>query len=352
MKELHDNNTVKSGGDANNKALVSGGLTRDLRDAAISSLSGLVAERSFAHVPAAVLATKATREDFAFLRDYCLNELAVDPNDPPETAIRRGYVTVIVDMASGRMIPVNRHLLGWRDNEAVLASGFNIGSENPDNPKARLFQTVPDHVIASAAFRNMVYASVLLDPAPAASKSLVACNVFIQGPVVDRARDWMPAAVPNKIHTDGCRSKTNFLIWKEGVDGGEASFFDRDYAGRVMSPAVKRDALATIDLREPGEGYSFLDEAPRPGETRKGVAHAAGEVWLAQGSDLGYRFLATVTPTPLLPFDGDPRAIEEARERFASNVSALFDMRGFMDALSPPARKSILNRIRPRSTAG
>ena len=287
----------------------------------VAAIRDQVRHVGFADVPASFLENGTHPDEWTRLQRL-IREQAPDPNLDHGANYKRSFGVFIV--AGDQIVPVARHLLPGTDTEL---SGFNIGKDNLENAGARFFKATAPAIMAQELFAKMVRLSIELDPLdPIVKRAPYAVQVFIQGAEVDENKPELQAAPPDLIHNDACRFKLNIGLARYNVEGGVSHFLPAAYSGKPFDDDAKPAVLKSILLQQAGQGYCFLDNPPVPGETRVANAHYAERVHLGPDDTFGYRYVATITPTPLLPFMGSVRAVDAARKVLRSNTSSLFDM--------------------------
>lgn len=328
---MKDTNSTK----ACNKQCETCGMCRDEnQDRIVGAQRDLTKAIGFAEInPALVKGPGVTSDAWEDLIEVS-RRMPSDPNmDLPNYLRSFGQVLYV----RGELIPVPGVMLSTSSGNA-LVSGFNIGSDNPQNPGDRVFQQISAEILSNPAFKAMLLLARELDPCDPRSKEVMLLQAFVQAAIVDEQHPTIQAAPPDLPHNDACRFKANFLIGRHNVVGGSTYFLPRSYANKPFDAEAKDAVLKTVMLTTPGQGYCFLDDEPHRDDGRVANCHYAERISLGKECNVGYRIVTTITPTPLLPCGGTKAEIDAAYRNFASNTTALLDLPRMVRNL--PAQKA------------
>lgn len=307
---------------------------------AVGAARDMASTIGYSEVPASIFGCTASPSDWSRLRD-CSLQLPPDPNMKLQN-YRRGFRQYILH--NDKVFPLDGITLAYGGSEAVV-SGFDIGTANLETPGARVFAQLPDKFHENPAFIGMLKKAVDLDGCDPRAKRACLAQVFVQAAIVNEDDREIQAAPPDNPHNDECRFKANFMIGQHNYTGGRTYFLPREFSNSPFDDSAQKNVLKTISLNSPGHGYCFYDDVPSQAARRVANCHYAEPIQLGGECSVGYRIIATVTPTPLLPSMGDSQAVDETIKKLAANTTALLTLRDIVNGLSGDKKEQILSLI-------
>lgn len=284
----------------------------------------LISSVGFVDTPASYIKSQVEQAD--------LDELIqLARRQPPDPYMGLGHhyrrtLTSFIVIGNEYAFPCPGFKVTSSDGRTLRVSANNLGSANQETPYPRTFPVAERQMVRNRALLAQIKQAIELDPAPRKLKEGVYfVSVFIQGAELDLEMPEMQAAPPDNAHNDGSRMKHVFLLGRHNVEGGDAHFLPAEFSGKPFCADAKKNLLKTYSMTEPGEGYAFLDNPPAFGEQRLGNCHYASRLSLGPNDDRGWRYVATITPSPLLPFMGDEESIGRMRKLLSSAIGTLTD---------------------------